>query len=390
MLHILIIPSWYATAAAPNRGIFFREQAEALQKAGHQVGMLVAPELRANRSLLRMRRPADLRSEFSMELDRGLPTYRVTTGGWAPNRIEPAKQWLLARTGRAAFARYVADHGMPDVLHAHSMLYGGWLATELGQRHSLPVVITEHSSAFLRGMIDRSQARLIRSALRRADHVFAVSTALAEALSAFGSRPVEVLGNMVQTDYFQPPAVELPEGLFRFCALGQLRPVKRYDLLLDAFANRFQGEPIRLEIAGDGPLDAALARQAEALGIGSQVSFLGELNRPGVLELLQRSHALVSTSETETFGVTLIEAMACGRPVVSTRSGGPEMFIDETNGCLVPCGDAMAIGDAMHRLWKNYAMYDRELIREQCIARFSTPVIRTRLEEIYRGLVTSS
>jgi glycosyltransferase involved in cell wall biosynthesis len=167
----------------------------------------------------------------------------------------------------------------------------------------------------------------------------------------------------------------------------RLVPHKRIDVLLRAFAQAFQGQPVHLNIGGDGKQRAAWERLAQQLNIAAQVTFLGALSREQVRDLIRRSHAVVSSSDVETFGVTLIEAMACGKPVISTRSGGPELFVTASNGLLVPKGDPAALADALAQLVRDYARFDQAAIRADTVARFSEAAFIEQTEQIYQELV---
>jgi L-malate glycosyltransferase len=123
------------------------------------------------------------------------------------------------------------------------------------------------------------------------------------------------------------------------------------------------------------------------LGLNSQVRLLGRLTRDEIKELIQTSHAIASTSWIETFGVNLIEALSCGKPVISTRSGGPDDFINRQNGILVPTGDEVALAESMKQMVEDWRTYDPDMIRSQCIERFSEKAIVRRLETMYEELL---
>ena len=98
-----------------------------------------------------------------------------------------------------------------------------------------------------------------------------------------------------------------------------------------------------MRLVGDGPSLAGLQRLSRQLGIAGQVDFIGALAADRVRAEMEAADAFALASNHETFGVVVIEALACGLPVVSTASGGPDHLIDPDNGMLVPCGDAAGI-----------------------------------------------
>jgi len=102
-----------------------------------------------------------------------------------------------------------------------------------------------------------------------------------------------------------------------------------------------------------------------------------------VREALQQCDALVNSSVIETFGVTLIEAMACGKPVIATRSGGPEDIVKPENGLLVTKDDVPALAQAIIQMAQTYTRYDPQRIRESVTSRYSEAVYVQRLADYY-------
>jgi glycosyltransferase involved in cell wall biosynthesis len=390
-MRILLIPSWYSTPGEPIRGSFFRDQARALQKAGHTVGILVPPskfrtwhglsELRGN-----WRRTPD---DLIVEDDGGIPVYRMPWWGWGAS-FNP---WRRGDLGLRVFDRYCREQGAPDILHGHSLLYGGYLAAYIGQKRGIPSVLTEHSPTIQRRFFLPGQRWFARYALRHADRSTAVGPALAQALARYapGHRPdIEILPNVVDAAFFAPDANagDPPERPFVFVAIGRLSGVKRLDVLLRAFSLAFGGQDdIVLRIAGEGRSRGALERLIEGLRLERQAQLVGALSRQQVRDLMRQCHAVVSSSDVETFGVTLIEAMACGKPVVATRSGGPEYFVSETTGLLVPRGNPAALAAALDQLALTYDRYDPARIRAEAVARFSEEAFARQVEAIYQSAI---
>lgn len=398
--HILVIPSWYPDADHPYRGIFFRDQARALAEAGHRVGVLTLPDLRPKRALARVRDPRELATRVRVAAEAGVATYRAAAWAWFPRGMDRANEGLRRRAGLALFERYLRAEGRPDILHAQACRRGGMLGLALKQRHGLPLVLTEHASTWLEPGAAAEAASDCAAVLRGADRCLAVSPRLRDAIrQQVPGLEIEVLGNLVDEDFFRPVDEDFSRPVpgdasrgspepFRFLAIAALRPLKGLDLLLDAFAAAFGAVPgVRLEIGGDGEERAALEARAGALGLGERVDFLGRLERPAVLAALQRCQVLVSTSRVETFGLTLAEALACGRPVLATRSGGPEFLVGEGDGILVPVGDRAVLAEALARMRAGYADYDPHAIRARCVARFGKRAVTGRLAAIYAELL---
>jgi glycosyltransferase involved in cell wall biosynthesis len=129
--------------------------------------------------------------------------------------------------------------------------------------------------------------------------------------------------------------------------VARLSPEKDLASLLHAAQRVLASQPqARFEIAGDGPCRAVLARLAEELNVSDRVVFLGEVR--DVAALLARARLFVLPSQTEGISLTLLEAMACGLPVVTTQVGGnPEVVDAEVTGLLVPAGAPAALAEAI-------------------------------------------
>jgi glycosyltransferase involved in cell wall biosynthesis len=138
----------------------------------------------------------------------------------------------------------------------------------------------------------------------------------------------------------------------RLLFVGRLANVKGVPVLLKALSAISKDRPeLTLSIAGDGPDRAGLEAQAKQLGIAQNVKFLGYQSQSQVRELLQQTDVFVLPSFAEGVPVVLMEAMAAGVPVVTTRIAGvPELVDDGVSGILTPPGDEVALGSAIATL----------------------------------------
>lgn len=369
-MNLFLIPSWYATEDKPLCGAFFIEQARALIRAGHAVHVLY-PDLR-----------------FKL---RGLPTGVFPVAGGVPGLLYrrrsvtpfwergcfPQKEWMLERLYRQAERQW----GRPDAVHVHACRIGVE-AVWLCRKHRLPLVYTEHYSGLMappRGIL---REELVRT-LAGADVAVAVSRALQERMREFRA-DVAYIPNLVDTDMFRPAPV--PHEGFIVGTLCNLIPRKRVDDLLRAFAKAGLKNAC-LRVGGDGPEKERLLHLSAALHIEGQVNFCGAVARADAPAFFNTCDCIVSASKAETFGMTLIEALACGVPVLSTRSGGPEsIVVSGQNGRLVPVGDTDALADGLRKLANEH--YVPAALRADCIARFGERAVVRQLETAYQKAVT--
>jgi glycosyltransferase involved in cell wall biosynthesis len=384
--HILILPSWYPTLTCPIRGTFIREQVMALGRAGIKVGVIY-PDFRSLREF-KITALADNYFQTSISMDRGVPIYRYH--GWNISRLK-LEPCLWKRQAKRLFCRYTAKHGIPDLIHAHGILWGGVSAAEIAASENIPYLITEHASNYAQGMISSWQEPYIRRTVKTAAKVMAVSKALADKLMPYteGKR-IEVLPNMVDTGYFILPPVQRKINPFRFLTVARLTPKKGVDLLIRAFARAFsQEQDVFLDIGGDGEQRPELEALVKDLRIQDRVNFLGELSLEQVRESMWHANAFVLPSYVETFGVVLIEAMATGLAAIATSCGGPDEFINSDTGRLVKPGDVEELSDALKNIYEHRFELDRREsgIRDYIVNNYSDTVIVERLLGFYNQVL---
>ncbi|XKE47243.1 glycosyltransferase [Halomonas organivorans] len=383
-MHILILPSWYPSHSGDIRGSFFREQAIALAKTGCQVGVI-------HLGLSTLRRPKQalsLYGEAQYELDHGVHTYRKTHVNFFP-KMPVLRDWSWKIAALDLYESYVKKYGKPDLIHVHSMLNAGLVALDIKKRYDIPYVVTEHSTAFARGLISYRQKSLVKKIAALANKRLAVSRPFADFLRnqlGDSSGEWDVLPNVTHESFFSN-LEERKRDDFVFLNVSMLNKKKRVDLLLEAFGAVFRGDrKTVLHIVGDGPEKANLERLAVDMGISDQVSFLGKLSRDDVAREMSSIDAFVLSSEYETFGVVVVEALAKGKPVVATRCGGPEDIVQEGDGVLVPKNNKAALAHALRHMRNNYNKYDNNLIKNNCRERFSEKAVANRLLKVYEGV----
>ncbi|MEE1184032.1 MAG: glycosyltransferase, partial [Paludibacteraceae bacterium] len=175
---------------------------------------------------------------------------------------------------------------------------------------------------------------------------------------------------------------------FTWVSVGRLIQPKGFDTLLEAFAQTLKEEANQqLQIVGDGPYRGALQTKIQQLHLTDKVKLLGAMPRNKVQECLANAHAFVLLSESETFGVSYIEAMAMGLPVVATDCGGPSDFVNESNGCLVPIGHVAQATAAMNRVREHYSTYNLQQISNDICQKYSPAMVAHRLTTIYQSVL---
>jgi N-acetyl-alpha-D-glucosaminyl L-malate synthase BshA len=239
-----------------------------------------------------------------------------------------------------------------DVIHVHYAIphaTSALLARQLGSKAK--IVTTLHGTDVLTLGRDRALHAIVKHSVQQSDAVTAPTRYLCdEAQRTFGVSP-EHIGNFVDTEHFKPGGAPGPVLVHH----SNFRALKRVDDVVRIFAAVSQQVAgARLLLAGDGPMRPEIERQAKGL----DVTFAGE--QLDVAPLLQQARVFLFPSETESFGLAGLEALACGVPVIASRTGGlPELVTDGEDGFLRDVGDVAGMAEAARRLLQDDALHRR-------------------------------
>ena len=284
--------------------------------------------------------------------------------------------------------------GRFDLVHAHTPL------TPVIQT-SLPLVSTIHTSIVEDNkhthgwnltnvmstlMVSISSRRLIAGQSNAADRITTTSGPVRRELAEhYGIDDATVIGNGVNADRFYLDG-DSDERYVLF--VGRLDYPKGLPDLLEAAKPVVEKHDIEFKIAGKGPFRERLEQQAKRQGIADKVSFIGHVYQEQQLRrLYQNATAFVLPSHYEGLPTVLLEAMACGAPVVATTVGGcPEVIEDGTNGLLVPPKEPPALTEAIDTLLTDADMRDRfgTNARQTILDRYTWETITDVFEREYR------
>lgn len=243
-----------------------------------------------------------------------------------------------------------------DVIHAHSHLFLATNLCALARKLGLPpLVITNH------GLMSQTAPLWLQKiyiptvakwTLNAADRVICYTSEEKMRLEELGiaTEKIKVIHNGVNTEVFTPSKTRKAETNNRILWIGRYVPGKGVDCLVDAFNILVhKNQDFRLTMVGEGPLKAQVQDKVTNLGLGQHVSFKSFIPNTELPKLYRDSGAFVLTSINEGVPRTILEAMACGVPVVSTEL--PQLVkIVEGCGLLVPVEDAKAVADAVSRI----------------------------------------
>ncbi len=353
-LKVLFVTAWYPGKERPLDGVFVREHAKAVQLYDDLVVLHIAgPDPKLKQSWL-MERVVD------EDLTEGIPTYRVW---YQPPWLSPISYSIQAWSILQSFRRIVAEGFQPDIIHAH-VYYAGAHAVILGKIYHIPVVVTEHSSAFPRKLLRRLDVWKARFAFQGAHVVMPVSRALQQAIEDYGIKAqFRVIPNVVDTNLFYPdPASNRKGPLKHLLFVGTLDPshVKGVPYLLYALAElRQQRDDWCLDIMGDGPARTGYEHLVADLELADKVTFHGAQPKKAVADFMRLADIFVLPSVWENLPCVALEAMATGLPIVSTLSGGIPEVVDKQTGRLVPAGDVRQLSTTIAQMLESLEEFDR-------------------------------
>ena len=286
-----------------------------------------------------------------------------------------------------------------DLLHVHYAIphaSSAYMAKRILAEEGihLPVVTTLHGTDITLLGKDPGFEPVISFAINQSDAVTAVSTSLrSDTYTLFGiKQDIEVIPNFICPTQFedlrgQKRGEFTREGERLLCHISNFRPVKRVDDVIRVMAKLVEKRPVKLLMVGDGPDRSGTERLARELGVEEHVYFLGKLKNP--LEALAISDLFLLPSESESFGLAALEAMACGVPVVATEAGGlPEVIRHGISGMLAPVGDVDKMADHADFLLDGD---NHERFRQQALERaasFSIDHVLPQYLRIYEAVLS--
>ena len=291
----------------------------------------------------------------------------------------------------------VRSHGL-DLLHCHYAIphaTSAWIAREMLREsgHDIRVLTTLHGTDITIVGQDPSFHPITKFSIEKSDGLSAVSRYLqAETQSAFGCTAcrIEVIPNFIDPavyDRANHPAVigGAIDGSRRVLMhVSNFRAVKRVRDIVQIYARVAREVPSVLVMVGDGPDRVLAEEEARRLGIASSVFFLGKLD--AVAPLLAGADLFLLPSQNESFGLSALEALACGVPVVASDSGGlPEVVRDGVTGALRPVGDVEGMAAAALEILRDRDRWEAMSAAAAADARerFALDAIVSRYEEFY-------
>jgi glycosyltransferase involved in cell wall biosynthesis len=274
------------------------------------------------------------------------------------------------------------------LIHAHIISWSSTLAYLHSLIYKTPYFISEHWSGYHYKLFIKQNSFVKyfkRLSAKKAKMLFPVSQTLKrDMLASKIKASYKVIGNVVDGT-----VVDLPKNnKFTFIFVGDLEQKhKNVNGILKAFSELDNNLNIQLDIIGDGLDKQAYIAFNKTLNLSASVNFHGAKSNTAVFEYLAKSHVLVLNSNYETFSIICAEALLSGIPVIATRCGGPEAFLNEQTGKLIDVGNTGQLIEAMKEIQNKYDAFKPAYLKAKAKA-YSLSTIGRELANNYKSVLS--
>jgi len=378
-LKVLFLARWYPNRVDKLDGNFIENHARAVSLYCDLAVLYVGAD--PNMS--------DKKFDYEVREEFGFPVVRV----WYRNNDvgkrgfgRMIKFFRYIKATRIGWKLIREKFGIPQISHVHIFTRPVLLAFYLQWKYGAPYIMTEHSSHFVHELPVwlPPKKQFAQFAARRAKFITVVSETLQKAITDFGLRgnyaiiPNVVFVPNVHEHQSQNHAVQI-------IAIGGLTDSrKNISGLIEAFNSVHEKLPqTELHIIRPVP-DELLQMKAQEGGLlGRKIFFHDYLSNDEVYDLLGSSSFLVVNSLSETFSMSAAEALACGKPVLTTRCGGPEEFVSEDRGRLIDVNNSEQLKESLVWMRNHFQEFDSAHLRNFMMENYSPEVVGKKFLEVY-------
>lgn len=375
-MKVLIIARGYADTLNLV-GVFELDQAKALKEAGCDVRIIAFD----SRSIKHIRKWGCIVKEIN-----GIKVYVCSFQCRLLSIL--TKGEILKKIYYHIFLKATKDDWIPDIIHAHFGINGFNALTIKEKLPKSKFVITEHFSGM--NTLNPKTNIIVRSlsAYISADALIAVSTCLAKNLKFSTSLDFMVIPNMLDelfcTNIVYPKKKNVC-GTIRLVSVGNLIPVKQFPLLVRIVGKLKHN--VQLDIFGEGAERGSIEKEIIKNNLSDSIKLHGRVGRELLFQYYKSANAFILLSKSETFGVSFIEAMGVGLPVVSLECGGTDDFITNKTGVVIKSQDEKIITEEVDQFLNKLDTYDSKSIADYVKSNYSSTVVANRLLNLYKHVL---
>jgi glycosyltransferase involved in cell wall biosynthesis len=381
---VLVITGWFPNEFETSKGVFTKKIVEAQLKYTNCLITVICPVPyfpKINLSFIPQKFRNFSKIKYSY-LNNGYKIYYPKYFKF-PSPLSDKIDWYnyykaAARTIRKEKIEF-------DIIHSHGLFPDSYSAALISEQFHKPLVVHVHDSFI--NLIYEKFPRKINFISKIAAKLLPVSRFQAKMLTdtlkeANIENKIEVIYNGVDLDIFKiKPAEERESNSFQIVFVGNNYKNKGLPILLEAIANLKGKYKIKLDIVGEGSDKEEMIELVQGAGLDDFVNFKGNISNNILAEQLPGYNLLVLPSEFETFGIVLIEALACGIPVISTNiTAIPEIVSDDEIGILITPGSVEELTEAIKKAINKH--WNKRYMREHAM-KFSLQETAKNIDKIY-------
>ncbi len=391
---ILIVPAWYPTKSNPTLGSFFKEQMELVQDVFDFKVILgrrytITPK-RAIKNILKYKKPllvSNHEEEYSQDISTSF--FRLQWMNFLPSKYDNYQYRILYSQVCSYFNSLIKNGWKPDLIHFQSVSDFSTIIADIAQAHNIPFIVTEHN---LYPFDTNNLLSLKRNAIYdNANKVLCVSHHVLRHLLIHNCviKNYSVIGNLVNTfpNNTLPERPVSPSILFvashLYCKDIPIffEAIHYLSKLLPTFVVNFVGiDPLSEQ-------GKELVYIAKEKNVSTYIIFRGKKNRSEMLFEYNSNLMLVSSSYSETFGLSVAEAVLNGLPVVCTDSGGVREFVNESNGIIVPIRQPEFLAKAIHFIITTIDNYEKNKMSQAIVYQYGIDTFKNRIIEHYYDVI---
>lgn len=379
-MYILLVSRGIPSTKDPQWGCFEFDQAQALKSLGHKVVILSVDErIRFYRRKL----------GITHTVIDGIECYNLC---FIPKKISNLLGFSISSKISRAQYDYLFNHiiskeGLPDIIYSHYLKIS-YNAIFLKNKYHLPLVAIEHWSEINKDTLILEAKKIGISTYHHVDQLICVSESLKQMVKKHFNQDSIVVHNMIAKAFCNSNFDSITNKKIQFVATGSLIYRKGFDLLPKAFSMLdLPNEQWELTIIGEGNEYGNLTQQIHSTSLQNNIHLVGIKTKEQIAEILKNSSIFLLPSRNENFSVAVLEALACGLPVIASICGGIRECINEKNGLLFPVDDVEKLSQSILYAAQHIDKYDRKAIAEDCQARFAPEVIAKQLTQIFEDTI---
>ncbi len=384
-MKLLWLTSWYPDAYEPTNGDFVQRHAKAVSTLTN-VDVIHVAQAGKDKSHLHK---VVLNDEGNLHEAIHYFDFKKT-GIALIDKIRYNKTYL--RYYKNIIHQYIQENGKPDVVHVHVPMKAGLIALWLKKKLHIPYIVSEHSSLYLKIAKDNFDTRSFyfrnntKKIFQQAALVTNVSLAIAKALQQrFCLKDLHIIPNVVDTNHFYFKPKE-KNKTFRWLHVSTMYPLKNVDKIIQTFA-LIDKQRDDWELVLVGPIKTEYKNLIEDLQLQSKIKFTGEVSYEEVTHQMQLANAYIMFSQHENFPCTIIEALCCGLPVISSNVGGISEALNDSNGILVEANNTKELQAAILSLMNNPAQLNEEKIAAEASSKYNYKAVAQQFMSAYRSVI---